>query len=474
MSARHHGLAVVLACLALVLAQVPAHAITPGGEPDPVTGSATWFDNLGAPYGGCGLPQDQLETQNWIALNVFNTPGDYEMYPRPLTGANLTKMGMWNNGQNCGRWVRVSISDYCTGVNDGAPNEAFCRNGSWVEDKYNGATLDMLVADSCGDANAWCRDDPYHLDLAHASLNTFVIDGEPVGDMAPDHWGNRHVTWQFIPAPNYSGDIEIGFIQGSQKWWTGVSINHLPNGIHGIEYYADDAWVPAEMNTDMGQSFLIKPMVEAGTDYRIRVKDVADEYVFGGREYSFSLPDSCGGTCSDPRTVTTYTTSGGSTPTPTPTPTVTPTPTMTPTPTLTATSTPTVTPTSTGTAVPTVTATPTATSAPASIPVPVTTPASAGCSATVKTVGWAGGFQGEVTVTAGASAIEGWQVSWVLAPGQGVANAWNGAASVSGGTVTVTNAVYNGSLGAGKSTSFGFLGTGEESSPALTCTPASV
>ena len=31
-------------------------------------------DNLGSPYGGCGLPQDQLETQNWIALNVFNTP----------------------------------------------------------------------------------------------------------------------------------------------------------------------------------------------------------------------------------------------------------------------------------------------------------------------------------------------------------------------------------------------------------------
>jgi len=24
----------------------------------------------------------------------------------------------------------------------------------------------MLVADSCGNANAWCRDDPYHLDLA--------------------------------------------------------------------------------------------------------------------------------------------------------------------------------------------------------------------------------------------------------------------------------------------------------------------
>ena len=103
-------LAVLVAGVALVATQVPAHAVTPGGEPTPVTGSATWFDNLGSPYGGCGLPQDQLETQNWIALNVFNTPRDYAMYPRPMA-ANDPKVGMWDNGHNCGRWVRVSIAD---------------------------------------------------------------------------------------------------------------------------------------------------------------------------------------------------------------------------------------------------------------------------------------------------------------------------------------------------------------------------
>ncbi len=56
-------------------------------------------------------------------------------------------------------------------------------------------------------------------------------NGAAVGDLEPAHWGgNRKVTWQFIPAPSYSGDIEIGFIQGSEKWWGGggVSINHLP------------------------------------------------------------------------------------------------------------------------------------------------------------------------------------------------------------------------------------------------------
>ena len=84
-------LAVLMAGAALVaalaFAQVPARAVTPAGEPAPVTGNATWFDNLGAPYGGCGLPQDQLETQSWIALNVFNTPRDYTMYSRPMAPA---------------------------------------------------------------------------------------------------------------------------------------------------------------------------------------------------------------------------------------------------------------------------------------------------------------------------------------------------------------------------------------------------
>lgn len=425
-------LAVVLAGGALVAVQASAHAITPGGEPTPVTGSATWFDNLGAPYGGCGLPQDQLETQNWIALNVFHTPGDYAMYPRPMA-ADDPKVGMWDNGRNCGRWVRVTIDDYCTGLNDGAPGQAFCRNGAWVQDEYNGATLDMLVADSCGDPNAWCRDDPYHLDLAHQSLNRFVKDGAPVGDLDPDHWGNRHVTWEFIEAPDYTGDIEIGFIQGSEKWWAGVSINHLPNGIHGVEHLADGAWVTTPMNTDMGQSFLVKPTTAGGTDYRIRVKDVTDAYVFGGREYSFSLPTSCGGKCSAPRTVVTYTTTegDGTTPTPTPTPTATPTTT------------------------PIATATPTPTVGPGA------------CTATFRAAStWPGGYQGEVTVTAGATAITSWTVTL---SGASVGSLWNGTPTASGSTVTVGNAPYNGSLAAGATTSFGFIGTGSPGTPTLTC-----
>jgi hypothetical protein len=428
-------LALIMAGAALVFWQLPATAAEK-------VGNATWFTNLGSPYGGCGMPQDALETQNWVALNVYNTPGDYAFYPRPLTGADLSKAGIWDNGRNCGRWVRVSIGDYCTGANDGAAGQAFCRNGSWVGDKYNGATLDMLVADSCGDANAWCRDDPYHLDLAKDAINTFRLNGTPVGDLLPDHWGNRQVSWDFIPAPGYTGDIQIGFMQGAQTWWSAISVSHLANGIHGVEYFSGGSWTAAAMNSDLGQAFIIKPLTAGGTSYQIRVRDVTDALINGGRVYSFSLPAACGSQCSAPRTLATYTTSAGTGPTPSVTPTVViPSDPVPPTPTVTPSVTPTVTPTG-----------------------------SAACSATLRTAGsWSGGFQGEVTVTAGPAAIRSWTVSWTLAPGQSLASVWNATSSSAGSTVTMTNVGYNGAVAAGQSTSFGFIGNGGTSAPALSC-----
>ena len=275
---------------------------------EPVTGNATHFDGLGSPYGGCGLPQSVLETQDFVALNVYNTPGDYNFYPRPLPPELADKVGLWDNGRNCGRWVQVAIGDFCTGTNDGAPSQPFCRNGSWVGDQYNGAALTMLVADSCGDANAWCRDDPNHLDLATASINRFVLDGAPVGDLHPSHWNNRQVSWSFVEAPNYTGDIQIGFLQGAQTWWGAVSISHLQNGIHGVEYFADGTWHQAQMNSDMGQSYILAPTVVAGTEFQIRVRDVTDALINDGRIYNFALPASCSPQCNTPYTQITYTT----------------------------------------------------------------------------------------------------------------------------------------------------------------------
>ncbi|KOX20422.1 beta-mannosidase [Saccharothrix sp. NRRL B-16348] len=85
---------------------------------------------------------------------------------------------------------------------------------------------------------------------------------------------------------------------------------------------------------------------------------------------------------------------------------------------------------------------------------------------------WPGGFQGEVRVTAGTSAIKGWTVTWTFADGQTVNHAWNASVTSSGSTVTARNASYNGNLGAGASASFGFTGSSgsANNAPTASCT----
>ena len=89
------------------------------------------------------------------------------------------------------------------------------------------------------------------------------------------------------------------------------------------------------------------------------------------------------------------------------------------------------------------------------------------------TSSWSGGFQAEVTVTAGATAIKGWTVSWTFPSGQVISQVWNGSYTQSGGKVAVTNAAYNGALAPGAATSFGLIAsvTGANEPPtALTVT----
>jgi hypothetical protein len=418
---------------ALVAAAPTAHATVP--EPTtPVTGNSTYFDALGSPYGGCGLPQSELDSQNFVALNVYDTPGDYAFYPRPIPPAQADLIGIWNNGQNCGRWVRVTIGDFCTGVNDGAPGQPFCRNGSWVADSFNGATLDMIVADSCGDANAWCRDDPYHLDLAKPALDRFARDGAPVGSLLPNNFNNRRVSWNFIPAPSYSGDITIGFLQGAQRWWPAISVSHLANGVHGVEYRADGVWRAATMNADMGQSYVIGGTTNGGTDFEIRVRDARDALINDGRIYRFSLPAACASQCSAAYTRISYTTGTGGTTGPTAGPT-----------------------------------TPAATTPPVTTP----PPAGAACAAAFTVTGqWNGAFQADVTVrNTGDTRLSGWEVGWTLATGQRITQFWNAVISTTGTAVTAGNMSWNGALPAGTSTTFGLI-TGSDSPaavPALTC-----
>jgi cellulase/cellobiase CelA1 len=82
---------------------------------------------------------------------------------------------------------------------------------------------------------------------------------------------------------------------------------------------------------------------------------------------------------------------------------------------------------------------------------------------------WPGGYQGEVTVKAGNSVVNGWTVRWTLSGGQSISQLWNGTLSADGSAVTVSNVSYNASIPASGTTTFGFLGNGAPSTPSLTC-----
>jgi lysophospholipase L1-like esterase len=96
------------------------------------------------------------------------------------------------------------------------------------------------------------------------------------------------------------------------------------------------------------------------------------------------------------------------------------------------------------------------------------------CSATYSvTSQWSGGYQASVVVVnSGAVPVVGWRVGFALAAGQTVTQSWNASFGQVGGAVTFGNLGYNGALGAGAATSFGFLGgsTGVAGVPAVTCT----
>jgi lysophospholipase L1-like esterase len=139
---------------------------------------------------------------------------------------------------------------------------------------------------------------------------------------------------------------------------------------------------------------------------------------------------------------------------------------------LTVTSSPSPTPTPSGTPSPTSSSTP-STSPSAS---PSGTPSAGACTAAYSiTNQWQGGFQGQVTVTnTGNAPTQGWTVRFTFANGQTITQSWNGTLTQSGAAVTVANLSYNGSLGSGASTTFGFLAnwTGTNSAPAATCSAA--
>jgi hypothetical protein len=98
---------------------------------------------------------------------------------------------------------------------------------------------------------------------------------------------------------------------------------------------------------------------------------------------------------------------------------------------------------------------------------------SAACTGTYSLVNsWPGGYQAQVVVkNTGSGTLNSWQLSWAFPSGNTISSLWNGTYTLSGGTVTVTNASYDGSLAPGATATVGFTATGSNSTPSsVTCT----
>ncbi|MFI1990726.1 endo-1,4-beta-xylanase [Actinoplanes sp. NPDC020271] len=116
------------------------------------------------------------------------------------------------------------------------------------------------------------------------------------------------------------------------------------------------------------------------------------------------------------------------------------------------------------------TSSPSASASPSVSPSVSASAGAGGCAVTYRVTGsWAGGFQGEVTISnSGTAVVSGWKLGWQFTAGQTVAQLWNGSVTQSGSAVTVTNAAWNGTIAPGGSASAGFLGSWTGSNPAPT------
>ncbi|GIE99881.1 cellulose binding domain-containing protein [Paractinoplanes rishiriensis] len=93
--------------------------------------------------------------------------------------------------------------------------------------------------------------------------------------------------------------------------------------------------------------------------------------------------------------------------------------------------------------------------------------AAAGCRVTYSvTSQWQGGFGASVDVTNLGDPLTSWRLTWSFGAGQTITQLWNGTVTQSGAAVTVANAGWNGNLGTGRTTNFGFGGTWNGANPA--------
>ena len=88
---------------------------------------------------------------------------------------------------------------------------------------------------------------------------------------------------------------------------------------------------------------------------------------------------------------------------------------------------------------------------------PAPQPEPGACKVTATTNAWSTGLTASLTVTnTGTTAINGWQLGFTLPSGQTITNGWGATYTPTSGSVTATNATYNGAIAPNASVSIGY------------------
>ncbi|MER5217063.1 PHB depolymerase family esterase [Streptomyces sp. NPDC002838] len=88
---------------------------------------------------------------------------------------------------------------------------------------------------------------------------------------------------------------------------------------------------------------------------------------------------------------------------------------------------------------------------------PAPQPQPGACKVTATTSAWSTGLTASVTITnTGTSSVNGWQLGFTLPAGQAITNGWGATYTPSSGSVTATNATYNGTLAPNASVTIGY------------------
>ncbi|WP_034593606.1 cellulose binding domain-containing protein [Hamadaea tsunoensis] len=94
--------------------------------------------------------------------------------------------------------------------------------------------------------------------------------------------------------------------------------------------------------------------------------------------------------------------------------------------------------------------------------------AATACSVTYRVNEWTGGFVGYVDITAGATAIHGWNVTWTYGGDQHITSGWGATVTQTGANVTAVNLSYNADVNPGATVEFGVQGTWSAADPTPT------